>query len=339
MASPTTQPTEQRAEDPPNIRGVLEAEVSNLPNAADEMANTDTKQDEGEDTDSTLELGSEGSSSYLTSLKSSIFSYRYEHGRRYHAFHEGAYLVPNDDEEQNRMDLVHHIYSLLLGGKLYTAPIDNPQRVLDLGTGTGIWAIDFAEVPANCVFEVDDFEDPWVYKKPFDYIHARELEGCIGNEQQFFDRAFENLNSGGYLELQAQRGFFMSDDDSIKKAVNAEVWAEAMRESSSKFGKPIDCVMNWKDKVIKAGFVDVHEEVLKIPIGGWPKDPVLKEIGKCQVVQSCAAIDSYTPMLLEKIQGWDKDETRVLMAKAKKELRDPSIHVYLPVYFIWGRKP
>lgn len=44
------------------------------------------------------------------------------------------------------MDLVHHIYRLVLGGKLYLAPIgENPQRVLDLGTGTGIWAMDFAE--------------------------------------------------------------------------------------------------------------------------------------------------------------------------------------------------
>lgn len=49
------------------------------------------------------------------------------------------------------MDMVHHIYRLLLGGKLCLAPIsDNVQRVLDLGTGTGIWAMDFAEqVPTH----------------------------------------------------------------------------------------------------------------------------------------------------------------------------------------------
>jgi len=30
-------------------------------------------------------------------------------------------------------------------GKLYLAPIDNPARVIDVGTGTGIWALDFGE--------------------------------------------------------------------------------------------------------------------------------------------------------------------------------------------------
>lgn len=44
------------------------------------------------------------------------------------------------------MDLVHHIYRLMLGGKLYFSPLaDKVGRVLELGTGTGIWAMDFAE--------------------------------------------------------------------------------------------------------------------------------------------------------------------------------------------------
>ena len=44
-----------------------------------------------------------------------------------------------------RLDMMHHIYLLLLQGRLHRAPLEDPQRVLDIGTGTGIWAIDFAE--------------------------------------------------------------------------------------------------------------------------------------------------------------------------------------------------
>lgn len=46
--------------------------------------------------------------------------------------------IPNQSQ-------THHIYSLLLKGELIRAPVTAPQRVLDLGTGTGIWAIDYAE--------------------------------------------------------------------------------------------------------------------------------------------------------------------------------------------------
>lgn len=30
-------------------------------------------------------------------------------------------------------------------GSLHIAPIEKPQRILDVGTGTGIWALDIAE--------------------------------------------------------------------------------------------------------------------------------------------------------------------------------------------------
>ena len=54
--------------------------------------------------------------------------------------------MPNDEKEQDRLDLFHHLFLSLLGGRLWTAPLGNPHRVLDVGTGTGIWAIDFAEL-------------------------------------------------------------------------------------------------------------------------------------------------------------------------------------------------
>lgn len=54
-------------------------------------------------------------------------------------------MLPNDETENDRLDMLHEMVLLLLHKKLYLAPIGKPQRVIDLATGTGIWAIDFGK--------------------------------------------------------------------------------------------------------------------------------------------------------------------------------------------------
>lgn len=81
-----------------------------------------------------------GSSS--TTLSSSLRDYAFENGRRYHRFREGAYNFPNDDSEQDREDMKHAMM-VNLCQRLHFAPLgENPHNILDMGTGTGIWAIE-----------------------------------------------------------------------------------------------------------------------------------------------------------------------------------------------------
>lgn len=55
-----------------------------------------------------------------------------------------GYMFPNDEKEKDRLDIAHEMMLTMLDRELFLAPIgDSPGRVLDLGTGTGIWAIDF----------------------------------------------------------------------------------------------------------------------------------------------------------------------------------------------------
>lgn len=93
----------------------------------------------------------------FTSLTSSVRDHVYENGRRYHSLSAGAYVMPNDKSEQDKLDMFHHATNLMLSGELHVVKLPRKlDRVLDLGTGTGIWAIDFAdEHPGSAVIAVD----------------------------------------------------------------------------------------------------------------------------------------------------------------------------------------
>ncbi|KAL8832323.1 MAG: hypothetical protein Q9191_000324 [Dirinaria sp. TL-2023a] len=65
-------------------------------------------------------------------------------------------LVESDDAEMERMDIKHHIFILLCSGNLHLAPLTKPERILDLGTGTGIWAMEMADqYPESTVIGTD----------------------------------------------------------------------------------------------------------------------------------------------------------------------------------------
>jgi hypothetical protein len=86
---------------------------------------------------------SDRGSSASESITSSVWGFSYENGRRYHKFREGIYNFPNDNSEQEREDMKHAMLSLLCDGQLHFAPFhETPQEILDMGTGTGIWAIE-----------------------------------------------------------------------------------------------------------------------------------------------------------------------------------------------------
>lgn len=87
-------------------------------------------------------LVEDAGSSTSTTLSSDVRDYVFENNRRYHRYQEGRYLLPNDEPEQERENMKHAMIVNVCDGRLHMAPLVNPQRVLDIGTGTGIWAVD-----------------------------------------------------------------------------------------------------------------------------------------------------------------------------------------------------
>ena len=48
--------------------------------------------------------------------------------------------------ENERLDLQHEVIKILFGRKLAFAPLEDPKRILDIGTGTGKWAIEIGKL-------------------------------------------------------------------------------------------------------------------------------------------------------------------------------------------------
>ncbi|KAH7166430.1 S-adenosyl-L-methionine-dependent methyltransferase [Dactylonectria macrodidyma] len=296
--------------------------------------------------------------SETTSTTSSVRNFVYENGRGYHSYRPGQYLLPNDETEQNRLDITHHVFSLTLDGDLCRTKLENPQSILDIGTGTGIWAIDIGDaypsaevigtdlspiqsewVPPNGQFQVDDATLDWTFaENKFDFIHARTLAGAIQDWTDLVRKCFTHCKPGGQVEISEGRANFFCDDDTLDKTSKTWQWLSEFRKLSEPLG--FDIAPKLPDILKAEGFENVEITQRHVPLGTWPKDAKLKEIGRVFRVQFLEmAIEAYSLALFTRFGGWTSEEVQVLLALVRAELKTNKIHLYTYAAYITGRKP
>ncbi|KAJ5348081.1 uncharacterized protein N7506_001334 [Penicillium brevicompactum] len=336
----------------------IQSTHSVIPDDNDEF-NTETS--DASSTESSSVFEEDTTSTYTASLLSEAEDFTYENGRRYHSYREGTYVLPNDEPEQDRQDLLHHVRNLVLHGRLFHSPLEkNIQRVLDIGTGTGIWAIDVADslasaqvigidlspiqpawVPPNCRFIVDDAEAEWLYSRsqPFDFIHARDMGGAIADWPRLLAQSFQHLRPGGWIELCEFEVMLQSDDDSIALAPTLCEFLGHLDQASARFNRPMNIAQHHRRHLIEAGFEEVRDKLFKVPSSTWPTDPLEKEIGKYNLCSLLLAVESYSLALFTRVLGWSNERTQVFLAGVRHDLKNPNVHTYCNLHVVYGRKP
>ncbi len=217
------------------------------------------------------------------------------------------------------------------------------QRVLDVGTGTGIWAIEFAKTsptarvigtdlsaiqpvdgPPNCDFIVANAEEDWTFDESFDYIHSRLLYFGMRDWPRYFQRCFQNLKPGGWVE--AQECQFPGFDESCSGAEDQSAyvrWSEHVAQALSKGGIDPAPGKSFSYLLQDQGFVNVEKRVIKWPASAWSEEPVQKEIGRLTKPNVNKALDGVSRLLFTKKLGWEMEEVEAMILRVRAELDDP----------------
>ncbi|TEA12364.1 Secondary metabolism regulator laeA [Colletotrichum sidae] len=262
--------------------------------------------------------------------------------------------IPVDESEEAEMDRLDFCHALLvktIGDRLYLAPIqrERTRRILDIGTGTGIWAMQMADLfpeaeiigndlsgiqptgaPSNVVFEIDDVESEWV-GEGFDFIFSRYMCGSIVDWPT-------NLKPGGWAEFQDWSFMIYSDDGSIE-GTNLLRWVNLFMDACRVSGR--DGQIGPKlERLVRnnTGLINIQHRPFKIPAGPWAKDPYLKHIGMYELVQLLEGLEAFSLRLLCGSLGWTKEGVYALLAQVRKDLKNPSIHAWLYYNVVYGQK-
>jgi hypothetical protein len=124
---------------------------------------------------------------------------------------------------------------------------------------------------------------------------------------------------------------FECDDDTLTPDTITYKVGKAFEEASTKLGRPITVAPTYKALMEKAGFVDIVEKKLKWPLGAWPRDQYYKEVGEWYAANLEQGLEGLLMALATRGLGWTKEEVLLFCAKARKDIRNPRIHAYLPM--------
>lgn len=171
-----------------------------------------------------------------------------------------------------------------MGGNLHRSPVVSPRFVLDIATGTGIWAINFAKqnpqsqvvgtdisliqcetVPPNVSFIKEDSEkDEWIFPYRFDFVFLRMVFMCFEDPRIVINKAYENMSPGGWIEFN-DTGSELACMDGTTQGSALQMWSDLFAEAGRRAGRDLEVAAKYKQWLLDAGFVDVVEEILPTP--------------------------------------------------------------------------
>ena len=246
-------------------------------------------------------------------------------------------------------------------GQIIHAPLQQPSKILEVGSGTGIvtrqlgrdfpnatvYGVDISPVPpssatpGNVSYIQGDIKklvgsDERLEEGSTDYIFERLLVCGMTDWPAYVQQLARLLRPGGYLECHEMLYAWYKDGRVISDDWK---WMKAMHRGGAQLGLDIHVATNVKKYMEDAGLIDVKVAKYEVPYGPWmaKERPETKRTGEEQAKMGPLISQSILPGVTRKL-GISDDE----MTGLKEECRQSLVledGKYWPFYVTWGRKP
>ena len=260
------------------------------------------------------------------------------------------YLLPKDLGETNRLDFQHYMLRYALKGN-YAAPLQAPRDILDVGSGTGRWAIELAQQFSAARVIGMDVAPPAVDAnaapdaRPANFTFA---QGNVLERIPFPDNSFDFVHQR-FLTLAIPAASWPGVVAELLRVTRPGGWVELVETEPPTGAPAIDQLASWGVELTKRRGIDMS---LMARIGDLLRDkgaedvtartvniPVGKPAGH---VGAMAAVDYLTALSavrgpLAKLGVVDEASFDAMMARGRQEF-DQGVFIQ-PVYLAFGRKP
>jgi ubiquinone/menaquinone biosynthesis C-methylase UbiE len=266
------------------------------------------------------------------------------------------YIIPKDVAEGNRLDLQHHLLKVVAGGN-YRAPLRQPQAILDVACGTGIWGREMAlefprarvygfdfdrtsmdaalarlgptgRLPANFQFlEADALQRFPFEEGSFDFTHARFIAGFVPADRWLAVVAemVRVTKAGGCIELVEP----VSNPQSPSQAFTTLMDTVAqLGQARNLEQRPGDRLMEYLQQ---AGVQRVQQRRFVIGMG---RDAQRQR--RLFAADMLAFVKQMEPVLV-RTGLLTQERYTALLKEAESEV--PRLGITLPIVFAFGRKP
>lgn len=260
------------------------------------------------------------------------------------------YMLPKDLDETNRLDFQHHMLRAFMRGN-YLAPISKPRDILDVGCGTGRWAMELAaQFPSANVLGVD-IAPPPVNEQASPGLSADNytfVQGNVLERLPFADRSFDFVHQR-YLVMGIPANRWPQVVAELLRVTRPGGWIELI-ETEPPYGAPaLNQLADWGKQLVSrrgidfavvsqiasllsaAGATDVTARPLTIPVG-----KLGGRLGAMMVVDYLSALTAVRGPLTKMGIASEADYDAAL-AQARQELDQRSLPQN--VYVAYGRKP